>query len=44
MDDSKAATLEQMRAFLAGTAEVEFAAQGRRQVYEWIQRTLTVFT
>ena len=40
MDDSKTASLEQMRAFLAVTAEVEFAAQGRRQVYEWIQRTL----
>lgn len=40
MDDSKTASLEQMRAFLAGTAEVEFAAQGRRDVYEWIQRTL----
>ena len=40
MDDSKTASLEQIRAFLAGSAEVQFAAQGRREVYGWIERTL----
>jgi transposase InsO family protein len=40
MDDSKTANLEQIRAFLAGSAEMQFSAQGRKQVYGWIQRTL----
>jgi transposase InsO family protein len=40
MDDSKAASLEQIRAFLAGSVEIQFAAQGREEVYGWIQRTL----
>jgi transposase InsO family protein len=40
MDDSKAASLAQIRAFLAGSAEIQFAAQGRQEVYGWIQGTL----
>src|SRR5579875_913395 len=40
MDDSKSGSLEQMRAFLAGSGEMAFAAQGRQEVYEWVERTL----
>ncbi len=40
MDDSKTASLEQIRAFLAGSAEMQFAAQGREEVYDWVQQTL----
>jgi transposase InsO family protein len=40
MDDSKWLSLEQMRAFLAGAGPVEFAAVGRREVYEWVERAL----
>jgi hypothetical protein len=40
MNDSKAASLEQIRAFLAGSAEMQFAARGREEVYGWIERTL----
>jgi hypothetical protein len=32
MDDSKSGSLEQMRAFLAGSGEMAFAAQGRQEV------------
>jgi hypothetical protein len=40
MDDTKTASLEQIEAFLAGSAEVQFAAQRREEIYGWIQRTL----
>jgi transposase InsO family protein len=40
MDDSEAGSLEQMRAFLAGSGEVRFAGQRREEVYGWIQQTL----
>jgi len=40
MDDSKATSLEQIRAFLAGSGEVRFAGQGREEVYGWVERTL----
>jgi transposase InsO family protein len=40
MDDTKAASLEQIRAFLAGSEEMTFAAQGRKEIYEWVERTL----
>ncbi|MFN7997139.1 MAG: transposase family protein [Bryobacteraceae bacterium] len=40
MDDTKTASLEQIRAFLAGSGEMAFAAQGRKAVYEWVERTL----
>jgi hypothetical protein len=40
MDDSEATSLEQIRAFLAGSGEVRFAGQRREEVYAWIERTL----
>jgi len=40
MDDTNTASLEQIRAFLAGSGEMAFAAQGRKEVYEWVERTL----
>jgi len=40
MDDSEAASLEQVRAFLAGSGEVRFAGQRRDEVYAWTERTL----
>lgn len=40
MDDSGATSLEQIRAFLAGSGEVRFAGQHRREVYAWVERTL----
>jgi hypothetical protein len=43
MDDSEAKSLEQIRAFLAGSGEVRFAGQRREQVYGWVERTLVRF-
>lgn len=40
MDDSEAVSLEQIRAFLAGSGEVRFAGQERAEVYAWVERTL----
>jgi transposase InsO family protein len=40
MDDTEALGLEQIRAFLAGSAEVRFAGQRREEVYRWIETTL----
>jgi hypothetical protein len=40
MDDSEAGSLEQMRAFLAGSGEVRFAGQRREEVYGWVEQTL----
>jgi transposase InsO family protein len=40
MDDSEAGSLEQIRAFLAGSGEVRFAGQGREEVYGWVEQTL----
>jgi hypothetical protein len=40
MDDSEATSLEQIRAFLAGSGEVRFAGQRRDEVYAWTERTL----
>ncbi len=40
MDDSNRMSLEQIRAFLAGAGPVEFAGQGRAEVYGWVERTL----
>src|SRR5438105_9151836 len=40
MDDSDASSLEQIRAFLAGSAPVQFAGQGREAVYSWAEKTL----
>lgn len=40
MDDSEATSLEQIRAFLAGSGEVRFAGQRREEIYSWVERTL----
>ena len=40
MDDSEATSLEQIRAFLAGSGEVRFAGQRREEVYAWTEGTL----
>jgi len=40
MDDSEATSLEQIRAFLAGSGDVRFAGQSREEVYAWTERTL----
>src|SRR5207248_3095055 len=40
MDDTEATSLEQIRAFLAGSGEVRFAGQKRDEVYAWTERTL----
>ena len=40
MDDTEAVSLEQIRAFLAGSGEVRFAVQRRGEVYAWVERTL----
>ena len=40
MDDSEATSLEQIRAFLAGSCEVRFAGQRREEVYGWVEQTL----
>jgi hypothetical protein len=40
MDDSEARSLEQIQAFLAGSAPVQFAGQGRDEVYAWAEKTL----
>jgi transposase InsO family protein len=40
MDDSEKLSLEQIRAFLEASEEVRFQAQGREEVYGWVERTL----
>jgi len=40
MDDTEAVSLEQIRAFLAGSGEVRFAGVRRAEVYAWVERTL----
>lgn len=40
MDDSEAGSLEQIRAFLAGSSEVRFAGERREEVYGWVEQTL----
>jgi hypothetical protein len=40
MDDTEAVSLEQIRAFLAGSGEVRFAGQRRAEVYAWVERRL----
>ena len=40
MDDSEV-SLEQIRAFLAGSVEVRFNGVGRAEVYAWVEPTLT---
>jgi transposase InsO family protein len=40
MDDSEAVSLEQIRAFLAGSEEVRFSGLRRAEVYAWVERRL----
>jgi hypothetical protein len=40
MDDTQAISLEQIRAFLAGSEELWFAGQRREEVYAWVEKTL----
>jgi hypothetical protein len=40
MDDTEAASLEQIRAFLAGSRGVRFAGQRREDVYGWVEKTI----
>jgi hypothetical protein len=40
MDDSDASSLEQIRAFLGGSAPVRFSGCGREEVYAWAEKTL----
>ena len=40
MDDTEATSLEQIRAFLAGSGKVRFAGQRRKEVYSWVEKTL----
>lgn len=40
MDDSEATSLEQIRAFLAGSDPVQFSGQRRAEVYGWVEKTL----
>ena len=40
MDDTEAVSLEQVRAFLAGSGEVRFAGMRRAEVYAWVERTM----
>jgi hypothetical protein len=40
MDDTEARSLEQIRAFLAGSEEVRFTGQRREEVYAWTEGTL----
>ena len=40
MDDADATSLEQIRAFLAGSSPVHFSGQGREEVYAWVEKTL----
>ena len=40
MDDSEATSLEQIRAFLAGSDPVQFSGERRQEVYVWVEKTL----
>jgi hypothetical protein len=40
MKDGERLSLEQIRAFLAGSLEVRFKAANQRELYEWIEQTL----
>jgi len=40
MDDTDATSLDQIREFLAGSADVRFSGQRRAEVYVWVERRL----
>ena len=43
MSDRKIQTLDDIRAFLAGTTEVELSIEGKDERYRWIEQTLRRF-
>lgn len=43
MEDSGIRTMEQVRRFLAGTADVEIGIETKAKRYEWVERTLIRF-
>ena len=43
MNDKKIQSLEEIRAFLAGTTQMEFAIEGAEERYGWIEQTLRRF-
>ena len=40
MNDKKIQSLEDIRGFLAGTTQMEFAIEGAEERYRWIEQTL----
>ena len=40
MDDAESTSLEQIRAFLAGSGSVQFSGQRREEVYGWVEKVL----
>ena len=40
VDDSEPMSLEQIRAFLAASEPVKFAAHGREEIYKWVEHAL----
>jgi transposase InsO family protein len=40
MEDGERLSLEQMRAWVEASGEVQFCSQDRRELYEWVNRTL----
>ena len=40
MQTAQKVSLEQIRAFLRDENEVQFEAQDKEQVYDWVERTL----
>ena len=43
MNDKKIQSLEDVRAFLAGTTQMEFSIEGKDERYRWIEQTLRRF-
>ncbi len=43
MSDQKIETLDDIRAFLEGTVEVEFSITDKAECYQWAQHTLVKF-
>ncbi|MCU7898973.1 MAG: hypothetical protein KZQ66_00630 [Candidatus Thiodiazotropha sp. (ex Lucinoma aequizonata)] len=43
MNDKKIQTLDEVRAFLDGTTDIEFSIEGKDERYQWIKKTLVRF-
>ncbi|MCU7896619.1 MAG: integrase, partial [Candidatus Thiodiazotropha sp. (ex Lucinoma aequizonata)] len=43
MNDKKIQTLDEVRAFLDGTTDIEFSIEGKDERYQWIRKTLVRF-